>query len=124
MFSEEYIRSVSHQVLNQFNYHMENRCDSINNEILCWLEEEIEYSDTNKDIEIKPAQQCFVKGSEHYVGLFPKRYCLFCEEDDGVIVIDAALQQFSEKFDEDIPEVLVLKDKDVIDEYYSGLNIF
>lgn len=110
--TEQAIRGTAQEVLMLHNHNVKNRCDGINNEILCRIEESI-------DQELPSAKPCTVKGSSHYVALIPAEVYDGVERDDGNILFDATLTQFQHKFEQQIPDVVIIEDESAFTEFYD-----
>lgn len=109
--SEQFVRSTANEVLMLLGNETKDRCDTINNEILCRLEKSCEE-------EIPVAEKCTVKGSTHYVGKIPASCYSGVSRDEGYIIVDAALKQFQKKFEDRIPDVVIIEQESEIQRYY------
>lgn len=108
--SKREIINIAHDVLFLNNYNTKNKCDSINNEILHRIQKRF-------DRNIPPAEKCTVNGHNHFVGFIPHEIYANSEKTSGNVLIDAALRQFEDEFDEQIPEIVILEEN--FSKYYQ-----
>lgn len=104
---KSYLNDVAYRALEMHNYVQKNNCDSINNEILYTIEN---LREINR--EIPAVQKCSVKGKKHFIAMIPADLYANADEEEGTVIIDAALKQFENFFNEDIDEVVILPPQD------------
>lgn len=89
-------------------------CDVVSNEFGYTLE-------NRHDISVKTVKAP-VNGAKHFVSVIESNE-VNNYENQGYIIVDITIRQFSDKFDEELPEVLILGPNDDWDFYYDEVKI-
>lgn len=104
-YSKKQLRAIARDARHRASEGVtKNMCDVVSNEFAYYVE-------SRCDIDIPAAQYAPFGGSKHFVAAMPADVCRFTEE-EGYVLVDATLQQFEEKVDEELPDVAIVPPSD------------
>lgn len=113
--SERYLRDLVVQSLNMAADGVrEDMCDVVSDEFGYTLEER-----HNISVETVKAP---VDGSKHFVAVIESKNVTGFS-DEGFVIVDATIRQFNDRFDEDLPDVVVLGPNDNWSKYYDEVRV-
>lgn len=113
--SERYLRDLAVQSLNMAADGVrKNTCDVVSNELGYTLEER-----HGTSVETVKAP---VQGAKHFVAAIDSGE-VSGYDSGGYVIVDATIRQFSDRFDEELPGVVILGPNDDWSRYYDGVRV-
>lgn len=115
--SKKRILNIANQILLNLNHDTKNMCKIINKEILQKIK-----NNTRKDLDEKvKLKKCYVVDSNdekhgHFVGLISNEIYSNTNKKEGYVLVDAALKQFEDKLNEQVQEVVIVENKDKLND--------
>lgn len=91
-----------------------NMCDTVANEFGYTLE-------NRHDVTVETVKAP-VQGAKHFVSILESTDVIGYP-DEGYVIVDATIRQFNDRFDEELPDVLVLGPNDEWSQYYDRVNV-
>lgn len=113
--SERYLNDLAIQSLNlAADGVRENTCDVVSNEFGYTLEER-----HGTSVETVKAP---VQGAKHFVAAIDSSEVSGFPE-GGFVLVDATIRQFNDRFDQDLPDVVILGPEDDWNQYYDTVKV-